>query len=497
LNPLFKKLASQTAVYGLSNIIGRFLNYLLVPIYTRVFLPAEYGVVNEMYAYASFLGVVFTYGMETSFFRYMTTEDNKKQVNDTALLSVICSTLLLSGLFIFFAGPIAGSIRFSAHPEYVVWFALILGFDAITAIPFAKLRVKNLPGHYAFYKLFNIGINIILNLYFLLLCPWLKAHGAGSILTLGYNPSFGVGYVFVANLLSSGLTFLLMTPFFVRRRYSFNMALWKHMFRYAFPLLFVGLAGMVNETMDRILLKYFLPAGTDVEFQIGIYGACYKLSLLMTLFVQAFRMAGEPFFFGESNRPNAKEIYSLVMNYFLIACFFIFLVVMLGMDIFKHFIGSRYHEGLDIVPILLLANLCLGVYYNLTIWYKLTGKTTMGAYISLMGAGITLLLNIWWIPLIGFRGSAWATLICYASMMLVSYLSGQKYFYVPYNLRKAGLYGFVTLALWLLSLLIHQAFAEGTVAVTMTANLLLLLAFLIFVYFVEVRKKLGKYTGRR
>ena len=493
MNPIFKKLASQTAAYGLSNIVGRFLNYLLIPIYTRVFFPDEYGTVNELYAYASFLGVVFTYGMETAFFRFINEKENKKQVNDTAMLSVVVSSVVLMLLFILFSQPLANSIRYQNHHEYIIWFALILGFDAMTAIPFAKLRAKNLPGHYVFYKLFNIGVTVALNLFFLVACPWLLEKNPDGFISHIYNRDFGVGYVFVSNLAASALTFLIMSPFIFRRAYDFSFSLWKKMFRYAFPLLFVGLAGMVNETMDRLLLKFNLPGSNEhIMEQIGIYGACYKLSLLMTLFVQAFRMAGEPFFFGEAKKENAKQVYSMVMNYFVIACLFIFLLVMLGMDVFKYFIGSKYHEGLGIVPILLLANLCLGVYYNLTIWYKLTNKTNMGAWISIMGAGITLILNFWWIPIMGYWGSAWATLICYASMMVVSYLLGQKYFFVPYNIMKAGIYFSVAMGCWLTSKFLTAQVNDYSHAVPLFINVSLLFIFTVFVYLVEVKKIFAK-----
>lgn len=491
MNPL-KQLASQTAIYGLSSIIGRLLNYFLVPLYTRVFLPEQYGVVTEMYAYISFLIIVFTYGMETAYFRFAETEANKEKVFSTSLLSLIFSSLFFVGLFFLFAKPLSNILQYPNHTEYIYWFALILALDAITSIPFAKLRQQNKAKKFATIKLLNIFINIGFNIFFLVVCPYFLRFPDSPILPFIkgiYNVNIGVGYVFISNLIASAVTLILLLPEMLDIHFDLDKQLCKRMLIYALPLLVAGLAGMVNETMDRILLKYLLIDKSTAMEQLGIYGACYKLSILMTLFIQTFRYAAEPFFFSHSSKENAKQIYADVMKYFVITCSFIFLGIMLYMDVVKYFIGAKYYSGLKVVPILLLANLCLGVFFNLSIWYKLTGKTRFGAYLTIFGAVVTLVLNYWWIPIMGYMGAAWATLICYASMMVVSYFIGQKYYPVNYNLKK--ILGYLGLSLLLffaskylqsLEILNHKMLLAG--------NSFLLLLFLTIVFISEKPKKM-------
>ncbi len=430
---LFKRLASQTAIYGLSSIFGRLLNYLLVPIYTRVFLKAEYGVVNELYAYVGFLMIVFTYGMETAFFRYVKEKGNSSKVFSTAVISLLSSSLVLVTLFIGFSQPIANILQYPNHSEYIIWFALVLGFDAVAAIPFANLRYEERPIRFAVIKLLNIFTNIGVVLFFVILAP--KWADSSNFVASIYNPDIRIGYIFIGNLAASSLTLLLLLPEFLKLKWEFDLQLWKRMFWYALPLMVAGFAGVANEMLDRILLKYLLPYDLiGNQAQIGIYGACYKLSILMTLFVQAFRYAAEPFFFAQSNQSNAKDTYAVVMRYFVAFGVLIFLGVMLFIDIFKIFIGEDFREGLPIVPILLLANLFLGMYYNLSIWYKLTDKTKIGAKIAVIGAGITLILNVLLIPSIGYMGSAWTTLACYITMVGISYLWSRKYYLIPYEI---------------------------------------------------------------
>lgn len=452
MNPI-KQLAGQTAIYGLSSIVGRLLNYLLVPLYTRVFLPQEYGIVTELYAYAGFLLVVYTYGMETAFFRYTEDEcENSQQVFSNAFFSLLFSSLIISGLFIFFQQPIADWLGYPSTSQYIVWFALILGFDAVAAVPFAYLRQQQQAKRFAFVKLTNIGLNIGLNLFFLLLCPYLvnQVGGApGEMVQLIYNPSIGVGYIFIANLTASLVTLLLLLPEVFVIRASFDTALWRRMITYAMPLLLVGLAGTVNEMFDRMMLKRFLPYDQETnQSMLGIYGACYKLSVLMTLFIQAYRFAAEPFFFSHAKLHDPKPLYAKTMKFFVIVGSLIFLVITLYLDIFKHFIGQKYHEGLDVVPILLMANLFLGIYFNLSIWYKLTDRTMMGAAVAIAGSVITIGLNIWWIPIFGYMGSAWATLICYVFMAVTSYFMSRKYYPIPYPLKRILAYLLLAIGLF-------------------------------------------------
>ncbi len=450
------RLAGQTLIYGLPTVASRFLNYLLIVLHTRVFPVGDYGIISLLYAYVSFINILFIYGLETAFFRFFNKEENREGVYATALTSLLVSSPLLTAILILASRPLAVGLNIPKHPEYVVCFALILGADAIGAIPFARLRQENRPLRYAAVRLANIGLNIGFNLFFLLLCPWLhktvQAPAVTKMLAIVYRPSIGVGYVFVANLIASLGTLLLLSPEILGRRPRIERKLWTSMMRYALPLVLVGLAGMVNETMDRIFLRFWLPGTLKFKLaNIGIYSACYKLSLVMTLFIQAFRLAAEPFFFEQAREQHAPRTYARVMNYFVGVCSLIFLGVMVFIDLFKLLVGAEYRSGLGIVPVLLLANFCLGVYYSLSVWYKLTDKTHWGAAISVAGALITIVLNRWWIPLFGYRGAAWATFACYFSMMMAGFLIGQKHYFIPYDLKRLLFYPGLAIGLYLFS----------------------------------------------
>ncbi len=448
-----RQLAGQTLIYGLSSIVGRFLNYLLVPLYTYQFAAESYGIVTELYAYAAFLLVVFTYGLETAFFRFYEERKQDLSVFSTALLSIVSSTIILGGLLWLLADPIAEVLYLGSHSNYIRWFVLILCFDTLTALPFALLRARNQPMRFAAIKLANIGLNIGLNLFFLVLCPYLLSNESWSFMHASisflYNPEVGIGYIFLSNLAASSITFLLLLPLWKHVKPTFDTALWRKMMAYALPLILVGLAGIVNETLDRILLKFLLP-GTPIEnqAQIGIYGACYKLSILMTLFIQAYRYAAEPFFFARARQADAGHTYATTLQAFTLAGSLIFLGVMLYLDILKYFIGPAYHEGLVVVPILLMANLLLGIYYNLSVWYKLSDKTSLGAWVAVSGALVTILLNWWWIPVMGYVGAAWATLVCYLWMTVISWWMGQRYYPVDYPIMTLASYLAGALALY-------------------------------------------------
>lgn len=439
MNP-FKKLLGQTAIYGLPSILGRFLNYCLVFLHTNIFVTSNYGVQNYFYAIAAFMAVVLTYGMETAYFRYTSLADDKERVFSTAQYSLYFSTIPILALLLIFAPNIAAFLGYPNNADYVVWFALMLSFDALCAIPFARLRVQNKALKFASLKFFNIVVNIAFNLIFLLWFPtWYANAGGQGIIALLYNPQWNVEYVFLANLIASTLTFIMLLPSAINLKAGFDKELWKQMFIYAFPLLFFGMAGIVNETFDRILLRYLLPSDI-AEAQIGIYGACYKISILMTIFIQAYKYAAEPFFFSYSKEKDAKQTYADLMTYFVIATSFIFLATTLFMDVALLMIGKDFREGKEIIPILLMANLFLGVFYNLSIWYKLSNQTKYGAYIAIAGAVVTIAANLILIPRMGYQGSAWATFICYAMMMLVSFVLGHKYYPIPYNYKKLLFY---------------------------------------------------------
>ena len=483
-----KKLASQTAIYGLSTILGRLLNYLLVPLHTRVFSTADYGVVGELYAYVTFFIVMLTYGMETGFFRFSQDETVKEKVFPTAFISICVSSIVFMFCMTLFAQPIANAIRYPTHPEYIIYFSLILGLDAIASIPFALLRQQNRPIKFAIVKNINIFSNILLNLYFLLLCPYLLK--TSNISLPFYNPEIGVGYVFISNLISSIITIPLLFIEIKQIQNGFDKVLWRKMMLYGLPLLVVGLGGMVNETLDRAIMKYLLPVGDAGMSQLGIYSANYKLSILMTLFIQAFRFAAEPFFFAHAKTTDKKTIYAEVMNYFVIICLGIFLMVTLFIDVFKHFIGIPYYEGLKVVPILLLANLCLGVYYNLSIWYKLSDQTNKGALISMIGAGITIILNIWWIPIFGYEGSAWATFICYFSMMVICYFMGMKYYPIKYHVKNVFVFTALAMILFFVGNFCRNQFSLNYNNLTYIINVILFAVFGIAAYLFYKKDKL-------
>lgn len=453
MDPL-KRLAGQTAIYGLSSIVGRLINFLLVPLYTNVlFNTGEYGIIAEMYAYVAFLLILLTYGMETAFFRFSNQDtEHKQKVYSTTLLSVATTSLLFILLVVVWRQTLADILRHPGHSDYIVWLGIIIGLDAMNAIPFARLRAANKAFSFAAIKLTGIAVNIAFILIFLVFSPWyLETHPNGllhPLVRLLYNPDIGVGYVFIANLIATSITTLLLLPVILKADFRFSVALWKTMLRYAWPLILVGLAGVVNETLDKLLLKYLLPSDIAMS-HVGIYSACYKISVFMTIFIQAFRFAAEPFFFSQAAHEQAREMYARVMKYFVVACLFIFLGIVMFMDIVQYFVGKEFRVGIAIVPILLVANMFLGIYFNLSIWYKLTGQTIYGAWIALGGAAITILLNIWWIPLFGYHGSAWATLICYFSMMVISYLYGQKHYPVPYETGKIMLMIAVALMIYL------------------------------------------------
>jgi O-antigen/teichoic acid export membrane protein len=463
LNPL-KKLLSQTAIYGLSSVIGRLLNYLLVPLYTRYFLPAEYGVVTEIYAYVAFLVIVLTYGLETAFFRFSKKDNDVRVVYSTALISVIVSSIIFVVLMFISSSEIANWMGYAEHTEYIEWFAIIIALDAVSSISFARLREQDKAIRFALIRLINIFVNIGFNLYFI-------AH-----------KELGIEYIFISNLIASIITILLLFPEMFASVWRFDKVLWKKMMIYALPLLIAGLAGMTNETIDRILLKHLLPNTEIAASELGLYGAFYKLSIIMTLFIQTFRFAAEPFFFAQEKEENNRKIYADVMKYFTIIMAIIFLGVTIFYDIVKGFLGSEYHDerGFLVVSILLLANLFLGIYYNLSIWYKLTEKTKYGAYFSVFGAIITLALNFILIPVIGFVGSAWATLACYFSMTGASYFIGRRHFSIPYQTGRIGLY-----LLSMLGIYFIIYFSDSN----MWFNSLYLIGFIISIFLIEKQNK--------
>lgn len=463
-----------------------------MPLHTGKFSTSEYGEIVEMYSYVAFLVVLLTYGMETAYFRFQSKADSDhKTIFSTVLISLFSTTILFISFATFFASDIATLLKYPDNSEYVIWFAYIVGLDAISSIPMARLRIENKAIRFAAVNMANILVNIGLNVFWIGYCiPAYNDGESNFILDTFYSPNIGIGYVFIANLFATIVKFLMVSPYFLKINFSFNTAILKNMLVYGGPLLIASIAIIINETSDKILLKWLLLEDMslfDAKAQVGIYGGVYKLSIIISLFIQAFRYAAEPFFFSQEKEKDSRETYALIMKYFVIVCSIIFLVVMLYLDQLKRFVNNEaYWEGLHIVPILLFANIFLGIFYNLSVWYKLNGKTKYGAMIAVIGAIITIVLNLILIPKIGYTGSAWATLACYATMAVISYLLGQKHYKIKYSLKSIFFYLGVALIFYWSSTLLNL---EAESIFKFTINSLILLAFLGLIFFLEKPKK--------
>jgi len=449
-----KKLAGQTAIYGVPSIVGRILGYLLVPLYTRVFTQAEYGSYSVFYSYIAFFLIVLTYGMETAFFRFSESTGKHRHIFGVSQISIYLTTVLFLIITLPLSGVISGWIEYPAYTHLVIWTLLIIAMDVLSAVPFARLRSENKAIRFALIKMINITTNILLNLFFILLLPELIKNWEGKshyhAISWMYRSDWNIEYVFISNMAASFLTLVMLWKPLTDVRVTFDFETWKTLIVYGFPLMIAGFAGIVNETMDRIMLRYILPEDI-AEQQVGIYSACFKIAIIMSIFIQAYRYSAEPFFFRQAADRNSPQLYARIMNYFVIACSLIFLVTLLYLDIIIYFIGPDFREGAGVIPVLLLSHLFLGIYFNLSIWYKLNNKTQYGAYIAIMGAVITIALNFVLIPYMGYRGSAWVSLICYFSMMMISYFWGQKQFPIPYNPVKMFGYPLMALAIFLIS----------------------------------------------
>lgn len=471
---ILKKLASQTALYGLSSIIGRLVTFVfLTPYLTNKLVPQEMGVQTDLYAWAAFLMVIFSYRMETAFFRFGKEKENRPKAYATAMTAICTTTITLVGLLFLLSQPIAAALEYPDKAIYVKYFALILGFDALAALPFARLRLEGKAKRFALVKIANLIIQIFSLLFLFEVLPF----------TAYYNVANKVDYIFLANLMASFATLVLLIPqlnfkFFneqnsLFQKEKFDKALFKQMFFYAAPLVIAAFAGIINEVVDRVLLKNLLEGDLQARlYQVGIYGACYKIAIFMNLFTQAFNYAAEPFFFKESNRADAKELYADVAFIFTILGCMAFVGIGVFMDIAQYFVAPVYREGLGIVPILLLANLCLGLYYNVSIWYKLSDKTRYGTYISFFGAGATIIANYTLIPIYGYMGAAWATLICYVLMLILGYYWGQKFFPIPYKTKRILAHLFIAIIVVIAYQYGEEFFKKGNFALNQLYNIL-------------------------
>lgn len=434
-----KKLAGQTVWYGAPRIFARFLNFGISLLGFQLFDPNGSYPYTQVYAVIPFLNILFTYGLETSFFRFAQHTDRQKLYN-TLNISILVSTVLFTGLLFLFKAPLTAFIGMDKHPEYVTWMIGIVFFDTLYTLPLSKLRLEERPRKYAFVNVVSILINILLVLFFYYVAKPAREKDPYTLLAQFYNPEVGIGYFILANLIASALTLVLLYKEFSTFRFVFDRKLWREVMYYSYPLIIVGFGGMINEMLSRLVYQRVSTASVQQEqFELGVFGANYKLAVLITIFIQVFKLAAEPYFFNQSKTEGAQRSYARVMKFFVIACCFMFLFIALFLDLWKGLIASKhpeYAQGIHIVPILAMGGIFLGIYYNLSIWYKLTNRNLFGAYITIAGAVITIVLNILLIPDFRYTGSAWATFICYAFMMVISYTQGQKYYPVPYARKK-------------------------------------------------------------
>ena len=448
-----KSLAKDTAIYGMSSIIGRFLNWCLVPLYTYKLATGEFGDVTNLYAWMALLLVILIYGLETGFFRFANdgAERDPKTVYSTCLFSLATTSAIFMGLVFLFQSPISRLLKLSEHPEYILITAAIIAMDALCALPFAYLRYLKRPIRFAALKLLFIALNIILNLFFLVVCPWIWKH-APEWINWFYDPTYGVGYILISNLLGTFIVLLALSPEIVRIPWRFRPDLLKRILRYSFPLLILGVAGIMNQTLDKILYPMLISDPVAAKSGLGIYGANYKIAIVMVMFTQAFRYAYEPFIFAQNKGEDKRVAYAEAMKYFIIFGLFIFLGVMFYLEILRYFIDPDYFSGLQVVPIVMIAELFFGIFFNLSLWYKLTDKTQWGAYFSLFGLAITLTINIAFVPRYGYIACAWAAFTCYFAMMIASWFIGQHYYPIRYDLKGIGKYLLLALVLYVIAL---------------------------------------------
>jgi O-antigen/teichoic acid export membrane protein len=477
LNPL-KKLFKQTAIYGLATVLPRMLSFLLLPLYTGILATAGYGKVTVIFAGIAIFNVFLAYGMETAFFRFYNSNENKEKVVSTSLISILVSTLIFALIALLFQGAMASMTNID--PIFVRYAIFILVFDAFAIIPFAWLRANEKPMKYALIKIGNVVINLGLNVFFLVFLPKIVEGNPDGVFSLMYRPNFEISYIFLSNLIASGITLVVMLPLYLDCKYVFDKELWKKMMNYAWPVLVAGIAFTINEVFDKILLGWLLPEDV-AKSEIGMYGACYKLGMFMMLFATAFRMGIEPFFFSHAGTENPQKAYAQITNYFVVLGSIILLTVVVFADVLKTmFIDEAYWEAMSVVPLILLASFFLGIYHNLSVWYKVTDKTRYGAFISLIGAIITIGINLIFIPIIGYMASAIATVLAYGSMMVLSYYFGKSHYPVPYNFRKITFYLGISI---LFSALAFYVFDRNLIV-----GIVLLLLFLGLVYKLENEK---------
>lgn len=489
-----KSLAKDTAIYGLSSIVGRFLNYLLVPLYTAV-IPAStggYGVVSNVYAYTALILVFLTFGMETGFFRFANKSgEHPEKVYANTLISVGGLSLIFVILCMLFLHPISALLEYPDHPDYIAMMVLVVALDSFQCIPFAYLRYKKRPIKFASIKLFNIVGNILLNLFFLLLCPWLDVH-VHQLVSWFYRPEYLVGYIFVSNLIMSLVQMFFFIPELRGFSYRVDKVLLKQMISYSFPILVFGVVGILNQTIDKMIYPFLFDDRQEGLVQLGIYSATSKVAMIMAMFTQAFRYAYEPFVFGKNKEGDNRKMYSAAMKYFFIFSLLAFLAVMFYMDILRYMVARDYWEGLSVVAIVMGAEIFKGIYFNLSFWYKLTDETQWGAYFSIIGCAVILVLNIWLVPTYGYVASAWASVAGYGVITLLSYIIGQKKYPVSYPLKDMAVYLILAAVLFVLS----QEVIISNVGLRLVFRTLLLLIFIAYILKKDLPLKTIPFVNR-
>jgi O-antigen/teichoic acid export membrane protein len=478
-----KRLTGETAIYGMPSIIGRFLNWWLSPYWTYIFAnQADMGSIINVYAYVAFLFVILTYGMETGFFRFAAKENDNDKVFSTSFISILFTSISFVLLIFVFKDDISKALEITGKTSFITIMGITVALDVISTIPFAKLRLQHRPIRFAYIKFINIGINIVLNIFFLSLCPLIIKHYPGGFLSKIYDPDFRIGYVFLSNLISSVFTLILLIPE-MRVKIKFEYVLLKKMLIYSFPILIVGITGMINQNIDKILLPKLLPDSLEPMKQLGIYGVAFKMAVLLNMFVQAFRFAFEPFFFSQKNDVESKTIYIIVMKYFVIFGLVIFLFMSTFIDLFIKINATQYRDAIGIVPIVMMANFFMGVYFTLSLWYKVTDKTKYGAYQGILGSVVTVLINVLLIPFMGYYACAIAILACFVVMTVVSYFGGQKHYPINYDLKSFGFYITVSIVFFAVYWMLRE---DGSPKYWLAA--IINIVFIVIIFFKEKRE---------
>lgn len=449
-----KRFFKDTFIYGLATVLPRVINFLLVRVHTDALPANDYAQNTDFYIWAGLTAVLLTFGLETAFFRFYAKADKKDTLVSTAFISMLISVAIFLVMMVLFFDSFLNFFDFENNPLRLKLFIGIMALDTLAMIPFAFLRASNRPMKYAIIKLVNVGVIVIINLVFLKFVPEYLADGKSlpEIIQENYNTIPLVEYIFVANLFGSAISFLLLLPYLLRFKIQFDVDLLKKMLAYSWPIVVAGIAYIINENLDKFLIKRMIG-----DTEMGIYAACYKLAIFMNLYIMAFRLGAEPFFFNHADKKDAKETYAKIMNYFVIIGALVFVGIVVYIDFLKElFINKEYWLAIQIVPVVLLAYLFLGIYHNLSIWYKLTDKTIFGMYLSIIGAIVTIVLNLWLIPEIGIMAAAWATLIAYATMTIISYFIGKKHYPIKYPLKKMGIYLTVSITISAVSFLLFR-----------------------------------------